>query len=236
MSNFKIMDGLEIESALNPFYSPGDIAIYTSISVPSGWLPCNGQTYSETQYPELASAIGKYYGNNSEFRIPNMNADGLVYANYVAGTIGNDISQTFTTLNTHSHNLSAGTRFMSTYALGHTHNYSYNGNNETDDHRHEWVHQNAGGTAWSISGDVANYSTAGSSGGTAFRNHAHNHNGSNLNSSNVATTHSHAHSGSTLANIVQYQNHSHSYAIAYSSNSQIFNYPESISVKFMIKV
>lgn len=233
MSNFKIVDGLEAGVGNNPIYQPGDICIYTSISVPPGWLECNGQTYDPEIYPDLASVVGTYYGGGTQYRVPNMNGNGLTYPNYVSATQSSETNYFPTSLNKHFHALGIQDRNTDNSSVNHTHSYAYNGNNETDDHRHEWVHQAAGGTAWSISGDVANYSTSGSSGGTAFRNHAHNHNGSNLNSSNVATVHSHTHSGnsSDVALI-----HSHSYRTSFTLNSEEDIYPETSSVRFMVKI
>jgi microcystin-dependent protein len=234
MSNFKIVDGLEIETGNNPIYQPGDICIYTSISVPQGWLSCDGQTYDPLIYPDLAATVGTYYGGGTQYRVPNMNATGLSYPNYVSATPISQPNYVATSLNKHFHALTSTLdRNTDNSSVNHTHGYNYNGNNETDDHRHEWTHQAAGGTAWSISGDVANYSTSGSAGGTAFRNHAHNHNGSTLNSSNVATAHSHTHAGNSSDVSMS---HLHSYRTTFTLNSEQDVYPETTSVKFMVKI
>lgn len=52
----------------------GAICEYASDDIPDGYLPCNGQSLSKTDYPELYSKIGDKYGNvdATHFNLPNI--------------------------------------------------------------------------------------------------------------------------------------------------------------------
>lgn len=52
----------------------GAICEYASDDIPDGYLPCNGQSLSKTDYPELYSKIGDKYGNvdSTHFNLPNI--------------------------------------------------------------------------------------------------------------------------------------------------------------------
>ena len=68
----------------------GAVTAYAGSSVPSGWLLCNGFTYSTATYPDLYSAIGYTYGGSgSSFRVPNLLAgtgSAIIYNNSPLGT------------------------------------------------------------------------------------------------------------------------------------------------------
>lgn len=52
----------------------GAICEYASDDIPDGYLPCNGQSLSKTDYLELYSKIGDKYGNvdSTHFNLPNI--------------------------------------------------------------------------------------------------------------------------------------------------------------------
>jgi len=53
----------------------GVISMFGGLSVPSGWLLCNGQAISRTTYAALFQAIGTAYGTgdgSSTFNVPDM--------------------------------------------------------------------------------------------------------------------------------------------------------------------
>lgn len=51
----------------------GSIFAFPSINVPSGYLPCEGQELSSSQYPELYSIIGNTFGGNEKiFNLPDL--------------------------------------------------------------------------------------------------------------------------------------------------------------------
>lgn len=47
------------------FVPPGAVMAFAGYNPPDGWLKCNGQALSSSQYPELYNAIGGNYGNGS---------------------------------------------------------------------------------------------------------------------------------------------------------------------------
>lgn len=51
---------------------PGVIMGFAGAAAPSGWLLCNGASYSATAYPELFAAIGNTWGGSgSSFNVPD---------------------------------------------------------------------------------------------------------------------------------------------------------------------
>lgn len=52
---------------------PGRIDAYAGETVPDGWLLCDGGEYSQSDYPELFSAIGTVWGGTTEtFLVPDL--------------------------------------------------------------------------------------------------------------------------------------------------------------------
>jgi microcystin-dependent protein len=61
------------EPKAGPPVPPGTIAMYAGSAAPSGWLLCDGSSYSTTTYANLYGAIGTTYGSGSgTFKVPNM--------------------------------------------------------------------------------------------------------------------------------------------------------------------
>jgi microcystin-dependent protein len=60
----------------NSIYTPvGSILTYAGSSAPSGWLLCNGNQVSKTDYPRLFSVINNRYGNpdiSTNFVLPDL--------------------------------------------------------------------------------------------------------------------------------------------------------------------
>ncbi|MGA2435430.1 MAG: phage tail protein, partial [Bryobacteraceae bacterium] len=53
---------------------PGTVVPFAGPTIPSGWLPCNGQAVTRKDYAALYSAIGQTYGNGdgvSTFNLPD---------------------------------------------------------------------------------------------------------------------------------------------------------------------
>jgi microcystin-dependent protein len=62
----------EVVRALCP---PGTIVAFGGVNIPSGWLLCDGTSYSRTVYPRLFSAIGTACGNSggtNNFNLPDL--------------------------------------------------------------------------------------------------------------------------------------------------------------------
>lgn len=65
----------------------GMITPFAGSVIPSGWLLCNGASYSKTTYSTLYSIIGDIYGSDLEnFNLPNM--QGKVVVGAVTGELG----------------------------------------------------------------------------------------------------------------------------------------------------
>lgn len=72
--------------AVSPVMPSGVILPYGGTSAPAGWIECNGQALSETDYPELFAALGSSYNTQlnpatganwaapsaGQFRVPDM--------------------------------------------------------------------------------------------------------------------------------------------------------------------
>lgn len=53
----------------------GEIKAYAGLSIPDGWLECDGSEVSKTKYPNLYVAIGDLWGvpnSSSNFKLPNL--------------------------------------------------------------------------------------------------------------------------------------------------------------------
>ncbi|HUW60710.1 MAG TPA: tail fiber protein [Candidatus Bathyarchaeia archaeon] len=52
---------------------PGTVMPFAGSSVPYGWLPCNGTSYAQADYPALFAAIGTTWGSSgANFNVPNL--------------------------------------------------------------------------------------------------------------------------------------------------------------------
>lgn len=54
----------------------GEVRTFAGAGLPDGWLPCDGQTLSADQYPELYAVIGVRYGGGADgtFCLPDLRA------------------------------------------------------------------------------------------------------------------------------------------------------------------
>ena len=51
----------------------GEVRVFPGEAVPDGWLACDGQALSSTEYPELFAALGDRYGRQgNEFCLPDL--------------------------------------------------------------------------------------------------------------------------------------------------------------------
>jgi len=55
----------------------GSVMMFPSLTIPQGWIECNGQSLSKTTYPELWAIIGYTYGGNPDvdvdkFSVPDL--------------------------------------------------------------------------------------------------------------------------------------------------------------------
>lgn len=71
----KLEQGVKAASAAGDDAVPvGAVIAFAGQNAPEGWLLCQGQSLSRTQYPRLFAAIGVQYGaaSNSQFSLPDM--------------------------------------------------------------------------------------------------------------------------------------------------------------------
>ena len=108
----------------------GSINAFAGTTAPAGWLLCDGVTYNDSQYPELAAVIGNAYGSSgSTFRVPDLRGRGPM--GYKSG------------------DSNFGTQGQTGGAKTHTLT-----ENEMPKHEHSY-----GDYYWHDSGDVAEYGT-----------------------------------------------------------------------------
>jgi microcystin-dependent protein len=98
----------------------GQLMLASFNFAPRGWLQCNGQTLSISNYQALFALLGTYYGGNGiqTFQVPNLQGATPIGfgSNYNIGQSGGTPSHTLTTLEVppHTHQLSAATSGAST--------------------------------------------------------------------------------------------------------------------------
>lgn len=101
---------------------------YEPITIPEGFLLCDGSSYTTTNYPNLFALIQYTYGGSgSTFNIPDLrDKRGYMDSNYSLGTISgaNSITLTESQLPQHTHNMN-----VSSYSVTHSHGITYNSGN-----------------------------------------------------------------------------------------------------------
>jgi microcystin-dependent protein len=86
----------------------GNIIAFTGLSVPSGYLVCDGSAVGREEYPELFAVIGTTYGSGdglTTFNIPNLSGKVAlgVSQNYIAGSTGGEETHILLDTETPSH-------------------------------------------------------------------------------------------------------------------------------------
>lgn len=95
----------------------GKIEAYGGVTIPDGWLLCDGSSYATVDYPELFAALDYTWGGSgANFNVPDYVDKTIVGAGglYDLGTSGGDIEITLDTTQIPSHDHSAND-------AGHTH-------------------------------------------------------------------------------------------------------------------
>lgn len=112
----------------------GMIAPYAGESAPSGWLLCNGASYSQSTYQNLYNTIGTSFGGSgSSFNVPNFNSRVPVCYNSndgtcnVIGLAGGETNHTLVTneLPSHDHQIGDTSHYHGWQDGGHSHQLSY---------------------------------------------------------------------------------------------------------------
>ena len=122
---------------------PGVIFLWGGTTCPSGWLLCNGNSYTTTDYTNLYSIIGYTFGGSSlsgKFNVPNFTSNipiGVSSSTYVLSNSSGNTSVILSTSQLpahshtitvsdpgHTHSLSVPSHTHSTSDPGHTHSVS----------------------------------------------------------------------------------------------------------------
>lgn len=223
MANLKIKEGVSSKVyGENILPTTGTILTYAGSSAPSGWLLCNGGTFSSTEYPELYVLLGL------STTLPDLRERYLIGKGNSALTLNSN-----TGANNHTHTYSyAAKESDANAAANHSHNVGTYFNATYTAHAH-YSYLNVGIDGYG--NNVANY-RAGSSQNMTTQNHAHS-TGGYASGSNYAG-YNHAHNGSITRNDASAPTHTHTAATSnsgtLSSNTSI-NIPPTIYLNFIIK-
>lgn len=227
MANLQVAEGLSIDN--NPgFYSPGDIIMLNSNTLPTGFLSCDGSTITQGQYPSLFSVLGTYYDPAGLVcKLPNLNSQSEW--TFPCSTVGNQIAYGGSSVS-HSHTTVNSTVTASNYTTpAHNHNSDSNSNNSNSNHGHGGA---SGGVTPNVSSNIQNRSN-GSGQGVNLAIYGHNHSAAyNFNVSGANHTHYH---GSYLGIASAASNHSHSAGFSTTINITSYVPANVISMRYYIK-
>ena len=193
MANFKLSSTQVLDkSGFIQNFPPGTILPYFGQSIPTGWLLCDGSSYSYSSYRDLYDVIGITYGGVAltSFLVPNM-------VNYYPASSNNDNVTNYNTTHTHTGNHTTDAT-ATTHSVTHSHtgntsnvtssNAAHNTNTDT-------TNVNGGITPGSNANSFANRAVnpgpAANSPQIAWVGHTHNAGGGTINVAADNATHSH---------------------------------------------
>lgn len=111
----------------------GSILMFAGETAPDGWLLCNGQAISRTDYADLFAVIGVAYGSGdtaTTFNLPDLGGRVPVGANntYLVGGHGGSETHYITTdeMPSHNHTASTASAGAHTHAFGDNRVLTYN--------------------------------------------------------------------------------------------------------------
>lgn len=116
---------------------PGSVTAFAGISVPGGWLYCDGSAIDRTIYADLFASIGTTYGNGdgeTTFNIPNLRGRNVIGLNSsetdfdVLGETGGEKRHTLTIdeMPAHTHTITDPGHAHGVTDPGHAHSYVNN--------------------------------------------------------------------------------------------------------------
>jgi microcystin-dependent protein len=183
------LDGVtsSIQTQINTNTPTGMISIHAGSSAPTGWLLCDGTSYSTTTYANLFSTVGYTFGGSGEnFSVPNLKGKVVV---------GTDGAQT-----------QFDTRGETGGSMTHQHSASNSG-----DTTPTTSNASAGNTTGGASaGNTTGGASAGNTTGSNSANHSH-----SVNPPETATTgDNHAHATNTVTGILKVSSGSTSLNVA----------------------
>ncbi len=203
MDNLKVSEGVSSKTLIGSIVPEvGTILPYAGSSAPTGWLLCNGGSFSSTEYPQLYALLGL------STTLPDLRSKYLKGASNIAntkqssGNVGHTHNASYSASNS-SNNNSAD--------ASHTHNMNYNGaSTNAANHNHYMVL--TGAAAYGYMTNAGNY-VAGNQGNMVGTHYHYAAYGTNQ---NFNTDHNHGISSQNNGNSV---NPSHSHVFSASSAS-----------------
>ena len=122
----------------------GSISVFAGTQRPVGWLFCNGQSVSRSEYATLFSVIGTTYGSDDSetFKVPNLQGripvgkDNSYFSSLsqTGGETGHILTVDEMPIHSHTHTMGVtGAHSHSITDPGHTHSYVNNVNNQNTD-------------------------------------------------------------------------------------------------------
>lgn len=118
----------------------GTIMPYVGSTAPTGWLLCDGASYSSTSYPKLSALCGTKFGTAGAglFKVPDLKGRSVVGLDSgqtefdTIGKVGGAKSVTLTTSNMPAHDHAASNLSFSGSASGGAHDHTVSGTVGTD--------------------------------------------------------------------------------------------------------
>lgn len=165
--NTTLHDDFTTSSSIKPVFHTGDIQMSVLTSPPTGWILCDGSSFSTSTYPALYSAIGTRYNNAGDsagtYRIPNL----ISY--FMTGVTNN--TSAFSD-GSHTHTFTANVATSAQSQNTHTHTQSTTVNASSYYHYHNSQTSSAiGGT----DNNPVNANKTGTGGTTGMSGAAHTH-------------------------------------------------------------
>lgn len=178
----------------------GSIGVSPGYSgLPSGWLLCDGSTFSSSTYPALASVVGNMYGTSSgtTYYLPNFVSRTVVAHTQSSGDTSSGWGGIITSTTGGANHQHSTSHNAANAALNHSHNsnsgqsHGHNVSDGKSDHTHGSTDSNLGSHTHTIT--TVAFPNLTTNTGTSNEQHTHNsstnnanhaHNSSNSNSSN----------------------------------------------------
>lgn len=237
MANLKVKDGVSSSSyGDNILAQVGMIMPYAGTTAPSGWLICDGSTFSSTTYPQLYTLLG------NSTTLPNLREKYLLGYDSAASsrTLGSTITSTHNHSITYPANNPTNAVAFVTNSPSFTHSHTINYNGIADGshaHTHSWSYNFTAGGSVNYQSNTGNYSQATPTNvAVSLSNHTHNAGGS----TNYADNGNHGHTASSNGANNAAPSHAHNFtttgAVAGTlANSSSNTIPETIYINFIIK-
>ena len=234
MANLKVAEGLSSKAyGDNILAQVGMIMPYAGTTAPTGWLLCDGSTFSSTTYPQLYALLG------NSTTLPSLREKYLL--GYDSATSSRAVASTNTS--THNHTASYGannptnaTAFVTTTAnFSHGHGINYNGiAGDAQNHTHSInVYSYTTGIT-----NLGNFSQAAPTNvGTSIGNHGHDW-GYNY-AYNTGQGAGHGHPVNAVNSATENPGHAHNYQASANAttlaDSTVNTVPATVYVNFIIK-